>query len=142
MNLPMLATDNITELLLKIIEFTQMRQKILIRNIISMNRRNFVPRDLPVEEFSNLMKIAVNEYNNSRRLVLCDGQRVKFGAGGSFAAAPIIDQKSKQLFKKNRKEFLRVQITRLFENSLNQKIAMELLKKKQAYEGCSGRCLN
>ncbi len=48
MNLPALATDNITEILLKIIEFTQTRQKILIQNINRMNSPGFTPRDLRI----------------------------------------------------------------------------------------------
>jgi flagellar basal body rod protein FlgB len=53
MNLPSLITDNITELLVKIIEFTQRRQKILIRNINNVRSPGFVPKDLAVDEFSS-----------------------------------------------------------------------------------------
>ena len=136
------AADNITELLLKVIEFTQTRQKILIQNINQMHTRDFVPKDLPVDEFSNLMTLALSEHSNSRRLVFCDGQNIKFGAGGGFDVTPIIDEQGKELVEKDRNEYLRVQITKLLENSLNQKIALELLKQKQADERDLRRCLN
>jgi hypothetical protein len=142
MNLQALATDNITELLLKIIEFTQTRQKILIQNINLMHTGDFVPRDLPVNEFSKLMEQAVDEHASSRQLLLKDGANVKFGASGGLKAIPIIDEKAKWLFEQNRDEYLRCQITKLLENSLNQRIAVELLKQKQTEEQCLGRCLN
>jgi flagellar basal body rod protein FlgB len=140
--MPTAAADNITELLLKIIEFTQTRQKILIQNINQMHTGDFLPKDLPVDEFSNLMALALNEHSNSRRLVFCDGQNIKFGAGGSFDVTPIIDEQGKELIAKDRNEYLRVQINRLLENSLNQKIALELLKQKQVDERDLRRRLN
>jgi flagellar basal body rod protein FlgB len=142
MKLPTSAADNITELLLKVIDFTQTRQKILIQNINQMHMGDFVPKDLPVDEFSNLMALALSEHSNSQRLVFCDGQNIKFGAGGSFDVMPIIDEQGKELIEKDRNEYLRVQINRLLENSLNQKIALELLKQKQADERDLRRCLN
>ena len=88
MNLPTITTDNITEVLLKIIEFTQSRQKILIQNINAMHTAGFMPRDLPVDEFSRLIAQA---WPNTRaqRLVLRDGENVKFGANGGFEAPPV-----------------------------------------------------
>jgi len=143
MNLPTLATtDNITEILLKIIEFTQTRQKILIQNINGMHSPCFMPKDLPVDEFSKLMHLAVNEHVHSRRLLFRDGRNVKFGMGGSFKVAPVIDEQANKLFEENRDEYLRCQIIKLLENSLNQRIASELLKQKQTDEQCLGRCLN
>ena len=75
MNLPTLTTDNITEVLLKIIEFTQSRQKILIQNINMMHSDGFAPRDLPVDEFSRLMAQALAEHACSGRLILRDGAK-------------------------------------------------------------------
>ena len=142
MNLPMLVTDNITELLLKIIEFTQARQKILIQNINTMHAGGFVPLDLPVDEFSKLMVQALNEHAHNQRLLLQDGQNIKFGSAGSFKTTPIIDEQAKRLFEQDRDEYLRVQISKLLENSLNQRIATEMFKQRQADEQCLGRCLN
>jgi flagellar basal body rod protein FlgB len=142
MNLPAVATDNITEILLKIIEFTQTRQKILIRNINAMHTAGFVPKDLPADEFAKLMCFTINEHLQSRRLVLRDGPNVKFGFGGTFKTNPIIDEGSRKLLETNRDGYLRRQILKLLENSLNQRIATELLKKKQLEEQFVGRCLN
>jgi hypothetical protein len=142
MNLPTLVTDNITELLLKIIEFTQARQRILIRNINAMYTGGFVPKDLPVDDFSRLMLQALNEHAHSQRLLLQDGQNIKFGAGGGFRTTPIIDDEAQRLFEHDRDEYLRVQISKLLENSLNQRIATEMLKQRQADEQGLGRCLN
>ena len=142
MNLPTLTTDNITEVLLKIIEFTQSRQKILIQNINKMHSDGFAPRDLPVDEFSRLMARALAEHACSGRLILRDGENVKFGANGCFEAIAAIDEDAKSLFELNRDEYLRKQIDKMLENSLNQRIAADLLKQKQTNESCTGRCFN
>ena len=142
MNLPALATDNITEILHKIIEFTQIRQKILIRNINAVNTWDFVPKDLDVDEFSKLMCLAIEEHSKNKRLVLCDGKYTKFGAGGSFNISPIIDEKAGQILKKDRNEYLRNQILKLLENSLNQRIATQLLRTKHSSEYCLERYMN
>jgi len=142
MNLPTMTADNITEVLLKVIEFTQSRQKILIQNINAMHTAGFAPRDLPVDEFSRLMAQALAEHACSHRLVLRDGENVKFGANGGFEATPVIDEEAKMLFEQNPDEYLRRQIIKMLENSLNQRIAADLLKQKQANESCPGRCFN
>ena len=142
MNLQTLATDNITELLLKIIEFTQGRQKILIQNINSTHDCNYVPKDLPVEEFSNLINLALCEHAMNQRLLLRDGQNIKFGANGSFKAIVVTDERGKRLLDTDRNVYLQDQITRLMENTLNQKIAMELLKQKQSEAHCLGKRFN
>jgi hypothetical protein len=46
------------------------------------------------------------------------------------------------LFEQNRDEYLRCQIIKMLENSLNQRIAVDLLKQKQTNESCPGRCFN
>jgi len=131
MNLSSLVKDNITELLVKIIEFTQVRQKVLTQNINSINRRGFVPKDLAVDEFSHLLNEAIGEHIRSRRLVLRDTENIKFGAHGFFTVKPSVDEYAKELLKENRDEYLELQIDKLLENSLNQRIAAELLKQKQ-----------
>ena len=131
MKAPLTATDNITELLVKIIEFAQTRQKILYRNINDYGRAGFVPRDLAVDEFSRSLNTAVEEHVLSGRLILCDTKNVKFGAGGSFSTEPIVDERAKQLLRNSRDEYLELQLNKLMENSLNQRIAAELLRQKQ-----------
>jgi flagellar basal body rod protein FlgB len=142
MNLPTMTTDNLTEVLLKIIDFTQSRQKVLIQNINAMNTCGFAPRDLPVDEFSRLIAQALAEHACNNRLVLRDGENVKFGANGSFEVTPVIDDEARTLFEQNRDEYLRRQIIKMLENSLNQRIAVDLLKQKQTNESCPGRCFN
>jgi len=131
MNLTSLVTDNITELLVKIIEFTCTRQKIIIRNITNMNNPGFVPKKLAVKEFSDLLNNAINEHIQNQRLLLRDTESIKFGTSGSFEIKPTVDKQSKLLLEKNRDEYLEEQINSLLENSLNQKVATELLRQKQ-----------
>ena len=99
MNLPSLITDNITELLVKIIEFTQARQKILTGNVNDIHSPGFVPKDLAVGEFSDLMNQAIDEHTRNRRLVLCDSENVKFGAAGSFEVKPVVDKYAQALLE-------------------------------------------
>ena len=131
MNQPALITDNITEVLVKIIQFTQNRQKVLIRNINNIHRPGFVPADLQADEFSDSLSRAVDEHMRTGRLVLCDSENVKFGSNGSFDAGAVADEYARELREINPDEYLELQIGRLLENSLNQKAATELLRQKQ-----------
>ena len=131
MNLTSLITDNITEILVKIIEFTYTRQKILTRNITNVNNPGFIPKKLAVNEFSNLLNNALDEHIRNQRLIMRDTENIKFGAKGSVEVKPMVDENSKELLEKNRDEYLKVQINKLFENSLNQRVAAELLRQKQ-----------
>jgi flagellar basal body rod protein FlgB len=131
MNLTSLITDNIAELLVKIIEFTQSRQKILAQNINNIHSPGFVPKDLAVEEFCGLLNNAINEHTRSRRLLFCDTRNIKFGAAGRLEVQPTIDKYAKKLLEENRNEYLELQINKLLENSLNQRVAAELLRQKQ-----------
>ncbi len=131
MNLTSLITDNVTEILVKIIEFTRTRQKILTQNITNVNNAGFVPKELAVNEFSGLLNNALNEHIRNQRLLLRDTENIKFGVKGSFEVKPMVDEHSKELFEENRDEYLELQITKLLENSLNQRVAAELLRQKQ-----------
>ncbi|MDD5064093.1 MAG: hypothetical protein PHQ35_04950 [Phycisphaerae bacterium] len=131
MNLTPLVTDNISELLVKIIEFTQSRQKILTHNINNIHRSGFVPKDLAVDEFSGLLNNAIDEHTRSRRLLFCDTKNIKFGAAGRLETQPTIDEYAKELLEKSRNEYIELQINKLLENSLNQRAAAVLLRQKQ-----------
>lgn len=131
MNLTSLITDNIAELLVKIIEFTQNRQKILTQNINNIHSPDFVPKDLAVDEFCNLLNTAINEHTQSQRLLFCDTRNIKFGAAGRLEVQPTIDKYAKELLEENQNEYLELQINKLLENSLNQRVAAKLLKQKQ-----------
>ncbi len=134
MNPAVIVTDNVAEALINIIEFTQRRQKVLTRNVNNVHSPDYVPKDLAVGEFSKLMHEAIEEHICNQRLLLRDSENIKFGPMGSFEAKPVIDEYAKQLLQKNRDEYLRLQIDKLLENSLNQRIAMELLRQKQGNE--------
>ena len=131
MNLMSLITDNITEILIKIVKFTQTRQKILIQNIINVQNPGFIPKELEVNEFSDVLNNAIDEHVRNRRLVLRDTENIKFGAGGDFEVYPTVDRYAKELLEENRDKYLQLQIERLLENSLNQRIAAQLLRRKQ-----------
>ncbi len=131
MNLQSLITDNISELLVKIIEFTENRQIVLTRNINCMHFSDFVPMDLAVDEFSELLNIALEEHICNQRLVLCDTENIKFGVDGGLEATAIVDDCAFKLFEESRDEYIEEQIDKLLENALNQRVAAELLKDRQ-----------
>ncbi len=131
MKLKRLISDNICEVLVKIIEFTNTRQKILTENINNIHKYGFVPKDLAVDEFSELLGTAIEEHKRNRRLVLCDTENIKFGIDGSFEIKTIEDKSAEILFKERKAEYLELQINKLLENSINQRFAAELLKYKQ-----------
>ena len=132
MNLQAMATDNISELLVKIIEFTQNRQKVLTRNINGMHCRDFVPMDLAVDEFSESLNTAINEHMCYQRLVLCDTANIKFGLNGDLDVKPIVDDEALELFEECQEEYIEGQISKLLENALNQRVAAELLRERQS----------
>jgi flagellar basal body rod protein FlgB len=131
MNLMSLVTDNIAEILIRIVKFTRTRQKILVRNIINFHDPGFVPKELEVNEFSAVLNNAVDEHVRNRRLVLRDTENIKFDARGGIELKPIVDEHGIKLLEENRDEYIMRQINKLWENSLNQKLAAELLKQKQ-----------
>jgi flagellar basal body rod protein FlgB len=131
MNLMSLITDNIAEILIKIVKFTQVRQKILIQNIINAQNPGFIPKELEVNEFSDVLNDAIDEHVRNQRLVLRDTENIKFGDSGNLELKPIIDEHGIKLLEQNRNEYIERQLNKLWENSLNQKLAAELLRQKQ-----------
>ena len=131
MNLSSKITDNVTELLALILEFTGRRQEILTQNIKGVQTAGFVPRDLDVEKFAELMTEAISEHVRSRRLLLRDSENVKFGLSGSFEVLPIVDEEARQLFENDTGKYLELQIKKLSENLINNRTAAELLGQKQ-----------
>ena len=131
MKLASLITDNIAEILVKIIEFTRTRHKILARNINNIDDPGFVPKDLVADEFSDRLNAAIDEHIENRRLILRDSENVKFGISGSFEVKPVVDKYAKALLQENPDEYIELQINKLSENALNQRVAAELLRRKQ-----------
>ena len=131
MNLQAMTMDNISELLVRIIEFTENRQKILTRNINCMHYSDFVPMDLAVDEFSDLLNTALEQHMLNRRLVLCDTDNIKFGMDGDLEVNPVMDMTAFELFEECQDEYIEGQINKLLENALNQRVAAELLRERQ-----------
>lgn len=130
MNLTSLITDNITEILIEIVKFTQFRQKILVQNIINIHSPGFVPRDLEVDEFSTVLNNAIDEHVQNRHLLLYDTENINFRAAGDLELRPIVDEHAERLLEEDRDEYIEWQIDKLWENSLSQKVAAELLRQK------------
>jgi hypothetical protein len=99
--------------------------------ITNIHDPGFVPKDLAVDEFSNSLNNAIDEHIRNQRLVLRDTENVKFGVSGSFEVKPLVDECGKELLEESRDEYLELQINKLSENSLNQRVAAELLRQKQ-----------
>jgi flagellar basal body rod protein FlgB len=131
MNQQTLIADNITEVLTKIIEFTSTRQKILTENINNAHNFGYVPKDLAVNEFSELMDSAIDEHVRNRRLILCDTGSITFGQDGFFEAKPLTDSYALKLLEENKDEYIELQINKLLENAINQRLAAELLQQRQ-----------
>ncbi len=131
MKLSTTTIDNITEVLTRIVEFTDRRRDVLTRNLFDYQAAGFQPEDLPVCQFAECMTEAVSEHLRSKRLLLCDRENVSFGEAGSFDVDPIVDSKAKDLLKTNIKDYLQMQIQKLSENLMNNRIAVELLKQKR-----------
>ena len=129
MDLSSTTTDNVVEILSKIVSFTQQRHEILMQNIININNLDFMPRDMDVSSFAELMTEAVSEHLRNERLLMRDSENIKFGPNGQFKSLPIEDKHANKLLKKNIKEYLKLQITKLSENMVNQKVARELIKQ-------------
>jgi hypothetical protein len=123
--------DNITEVLTRIIEFTERRRDVLTRNLFDYKTTGFRPYDMPVAEFADCMTEAVTEHVCSERLLLCDREHVRFSEGGCFDAEPVVDRNAEQLLTTDLKHYLHLQIHKLSENLMNNRIAVELLKQKQ-----------
>ena len=131
MNILPVITDNIAELLTKIIDFTNYRRKILIGNINNVDSPEFYPQDLAVEEFSSVLNSAIAEHCQTSRLLLFDTASIKFGPNASISAEALFDSQANELLEDNRDEYLDSQLNKLLENTLNQKIARELLRHHQ-----------
>ena len=123
--------DNITEVLTRIVEFTERRRQVLTRNLFDYKNDGFRPQDMPVTEFSACMTQAVTEYVHSDRLLLCDREHIRFGEGGCFDVEPVVDSTAETLLMSDLKQYLQMQIHKLSENLMNNRVAVELLKQQQ-----------
>lgn len=131
MNISTTVTDNMTEVLTRIVEFTERRRDVLTRNLFDYRQRGFRPQDLPVYEFASCMTEAVCEHVRSQRLMMCDRPHVQFDTDGRFDAQTVVDMDAEKILQSDIKQYLQMQIRKLSENLMNNRIAVELLKQKQ-----------
>ena len=124
-------TDNITDVLMKIVEFTEQRRELLTQNILEVDSEDFVPKDLDVSGFADLMTVAISEHLKNERLLLCDTDNIRFRSEGNIEMTPIADHEAEKLLKADRRKYLEYQVEKLSENLVNNKVASELLQQKQ-----------
>ena len=72
------ATDNITEVLTMVLDFTSQRHKILIENLNNINNKDYIPRDLDVNQFASAIDSAITEHVINGRLALSDSDNIRF----------------------------------------------------------------
>jgi len=124
-------TDNVVEVLSKVLEFTDRRSRVLHNNIVNVNTENYRPADLDAAAFADLMAQALSEHLISGRLIMVDSEHVKFGEDGKFEAIPIIDTQASQLLVTDRKQYLKHQMKKISENHMNKKVTAQLIERKQ-----------
>jgi hypothetical protein len=122
--------DNISDVLAKIIYFTQLRRQVLHDNLHQADHPGFAPQDMPVRELAEALNIAVAEHLQHRRLLFRDTPHIKFGPNNTMQVRPIPDAHAQALLQTNRDEYTELQIRKLLENCLNRKVADELLRQK------------
>jgi len=129
MDLVPFIPDNITEVLAKIVQFTELRRGILNGNVRGIQTRGYMPRDLPVVEFAGVLDVAISEHLQHHRLLFRDSENITFGDGGTMRVHPIADEHAGSLLQTDPDEYLNLQISRLFENALNWQVARELMQR-------------
>jgi flagellar basal body rod protein FlgB len=122
--------DNISDVLAKIIYFTQLRRQVLHDNLHKADNPGFMPEDMPVRELADALNVAVAEHLRNRRLLFRDTPNIKFGPNNTMQVQPILDAQARVLLQTNRDEYTEFQIRKLLENCLNRKVAEELLRQK------------
>ena len=125
-----LIRDNLSELLVKIVQFTERRRDVLYENMHNTRTPGFTPRDMPVLEFVQILNGAIAEHLQHQRLLFCDTENIRFGRNNLMTITPISDGPAKTMLQTDRDEYLELQVGKLLENSLNRKVAKELLRLK------------
>ncbi|MHC4521709.1 MAG: hypothetical protein ACYTAS_24210 [Planctomycetota bacterium] len=130
MELLSLIPDNLSELLVTIVRFTELRRDVLYENIHNTRTPGYTPRDMPVLEFVQALNTAIAEHVQRQRLLFCDTENIKFGKNTAMKVTPVPDAPARTLLQKSRDEYVESQVGKLLENSLNRKVAKELLRLK------------
>jgi flagellar basal body rod protein FlgB len=124
------VADNVSDVLVKIIYFTQLRRRVLHANLHQADDPGFLPQDLPVREFAEVLNTAVAEHLQHRRLLFRDTPSITFGPHNTMEVRPVADPHAQALLHTNPDEYLDLQISKLLENCLNRRVAEELLRQK------------
>lgn len=127
---PPAPSDNLHELLLTILKFTRYRRRILAANIRSADIPNFLPTDLPCEQFAAVLNIALDEHLCTDHLLFADTPNIKFLAAGRLEVNPVVDLCAANLLKTDKEKYIRFQVRKLLENALNQRFAAKLLRQR------------
>jgi len=122
--------DNISDVLVKIIHFTQLRRRVLHENLQNADDPGFTPREMPVRELADALNVAVAEHLQNHRLLFRDTPNIRFGPNNTMEAWPVADPHAHVLLQTNRDEYTELQINKLLENCLNRRVAEELLRQK------------
>jgi hypothetical protein len=122
--------DNISDVLAKIIYFTQLRRRVLQDNLRRADEPDFTPEDMPVRELAEALNVAVAEHLRHHRLLFRDTPNIKFGPHNTMQVRPVLDPHAHRLLRTNRDEYTELQIRKLLENCLNRKVAEQLLRRK------------
>ena len=130
MDLSSLIRDNVDDILVKIIQFTHIHHRIILKNIENCHTVGFVPRQVNVEDFARVISMALSEHQRSKRLVLCDSETVSFSSGGRLSIKPQIDTVAQRLFKEDFDRYICQQRQKLNENAINNKTACALFGHK------------
>ena len=131
MDLSALIRDNIDDILVKIIQFTHIRHRVIADNIKNCRRADFVPRRVDVEDFAKVMSVALAEHQRSKKLSLCDSHTITFSFGGKLDVRPETDTAAQKLFNQDFRRYILLQKQRLKENIVNNKTACALLRHKR-----------
>lgn len=131
MDLSSLIRDNIDDILVKIIQFTHIRHRIITDNIKNCRSAGFVPRYVDVEDFAKVMSIALAEHQRSKKLSLCDSHTITFSFGGKLDVRTEVDTAAHKLFTQDFQRYIQFQKQRLKENIINNKTACSLLRHKR-----------
>jgi hypothetical protein len=130
--------DNISDVLVKIIYFTQLRRHVLNENLRNAGDLDFTPQEMPVRELAEALSVAVAEHLQNRRLLFRDTPNIKFGPNNTMRAWPVADANARALLQTDHDEYMQLQINKLLENCLNRRVAEELLRQKcGAYTPCA-----
>ncbi len=128
MNLSSLVPDNLTEVLLKILRFTELRHHILFQNLQHAEDTGFHPQDLPASEFATILDRAVAEHLQSHCLVFRDTDNVRFGLNGALELHAVTDEHAETLLRTDRNAYVQYQKQLCRENALNRLVAEGLLE--------------